>query len=177
MNWFLCDRNSVMKELMPLTTTTLWTSYNLKIDQFAIQSNNPEHKPRSRSSRRGCLNWIFISIKHRRANVFEGPRKMNNRKQPFADFFQNRSILKNFAILRNLKKKAFLIHQLSWLVLNRLDNKLQSFTGYLRLTLVFLWNSVLRKGLIFVFQEFFANINKIFNLEGRQGTRLLFHGV
>ena len=131
MNWFLCDRNSVMKELMPLTTTTLWTSYNLKIDQFAIQSNNPEHKPRS----------------------------------------------KNFAILRNLKKKAFLIHQLSWLVLNRLDNKLQSFTRYLRLTLVFLWNSVLRKGLIFVFQEFFANINKIFNLEGRQGTRLLFHGV
>ena len=50
----------------------------------------------------------------------------------------------------------------------------ESFTKYMRLTLVFMQNSALRKSLISVFQKFFATINKIFILAGRLGTKLLF---
>ena len=53
---------------------------------------------------------------------------------------------------------------------------LQSFTEYLRLTLVFMYSS-LREKLISVFQEFFASITKIFILAGGLGTRLSFYGV
>ena len=52
-----------------------------------------------------------------------------------------------------------------------------SVRKYLRLTLVFMWISALRKGLISVLQEFFASINKFFHLTGRLGTRLSFFGV
>ena len=45
----------------------------------------------------------------------------------------------------------------------------QSFTKYLRLTLVFMWNSAL--------QEFFASINNVFILAGRLGTRLSYYEV
>ena len=51
-----------------------------------------------------------------------------------------------------------------------------SVRKYLRLTLVFMWISALRKGLISVLQEFFASINKFFHLTGRLGTRLSFFG-
>ena len=53
----------------------------------------------------------------------------------------------------------------------------QSFTKYLRLTLVFMQIVLYRKILIFVFQEFFAIINKICILAGRLSTRLLFYEV
>ena len=53
----------------------------------------------------------------------------------------------------------------------------QLFTNCLRLILVFMRNSALRKSLISVFQEFFASINKIFILVERLGTRLLFYEV
>ena len=53
----------------------------------------------------------------------------------------------------------------------------QSLTKYLRLTLVFMWNSALRESLLSVFQEFFASINKIFILVGGLGARLSFYRV
>ena len=53
----------------------------------------------------------------------------------------------------------------------------QPFTIYLRLTLVFMWNSIVGNGLISVFQEFFASIKKMLILAGRLGTRLSFYGV
>ena len=54
---------------------------------------------------------------------------------------------------------------------------LQSFTRCLRLTLIFVWNSALRKKFNFYFSRFFASINKIFILTGGMGTRLLFYEV
>ena len=53
----------------------------------------------------------------------------------------------------------------------------QSFTKYLRLNLVFMRKRVLRESLIFVFQVFFASINKTFILTGILTTRLLFYAV
>ena len=43
---------------------------------------------------------------------------------------------------------------------------LQQFAGYLGLTLLFVWDSALREGLLSVFQGIFASINKIFILVG-----------
>ena len=55
---------------------------------------------------------------------------------------------------------------------------LQTFTKYLRLTLVSCKIAHYGKSLISVFQEFFANINnKIFILAGRLSTRLFFYEV
>ena len=51
-------------------------------------------------------------------------------------------------------------------------NHLQSFTKYLRLTLVFMWTGALQKKFNFCFSTVFARINKIFTLEGRLGTML-----
>ena len=51
----------------------------------------------------------------------------------------------------------------------------QSFIKYFRLTLCEIANY--EKSLISVFEEFFASINKIFILEGRLDTRLLFYEV
>ena len=48
----------------------------------------------------------------------------------------------------------------------------QSVTGYLRLTLVFVWNGALREGFNCYFSGFFARIYKIFILAGGLGTRL-----
>ena len=48
-----------------------------------------------------------------------------------------------------------------------LGRQLQSFTKYLRLTLVFMRISVLRETFNFCFSSFFASINKIFILAGR----------
>ena len=53
----------------------------------------------------------------------------------------------------------------------------QSFTKDLSLTLVFMRNSALRSSLISAFKEFYANINKVFLLAGRLGTRQLFYKV
>ena len=55
--------------------------------------------------------------------------------------------------------------------------ELQSFTGYLTLTLVFMLNSAHEKSLISVSQEFFASINKIFILVVGLGSGLSFYGV
>ena len=53
----------------------------------------------------------------------------------------------------------------------------QSFTKYLRLTLVFMWNREQWKSLISIFEEFFTSFNKIFILAGRLHTRLSFYEV
>ena len=56
--------------------------------------------------------------------------------------------------------------------------KLQPFTKYVRLSLVFPCEIAhYGKNLISVFQEFFASINKILILAGRLSTRLLFYEV
>ena len=49
---------------------------------------------------------------------------------------------------------------------------LQSFTKYLRQTLVFMLNSTLRKSSIAIFQELLASIEKFFILAGRLSTGL-----
>ena len=49
---------------------------------------------------------------------------------------------------------------------------LQPRTKYLRKTLVFMWNSVLRENLISIFNESVASIDNIFFLGGTLGTRL-----
>ena len=53
----------------------------------------------------------------------------------------------------------------------------QSWSKYLRQTLVFMWNSTIRKKFNFYFQEFFASIDKILILEVRLGTWLSFYEV
>ena len=53
----------------------------------------------------------------------------------------------------------------------------QSFTKYLRLTLISCEIAHYGKSLSFVFQEFFARIYKILILAGRLGTRLSFYEV
>ena len=53
----------------------------------------------------------------------------------------------------------------------------QSFTKYLRLTLVFMWNSWLREKFNFCAARVFASINKIFILSGRLASRLSFYEV
>ena len=55
--------------------------------------------------------------------------------------------------------------------------ELQSFTKYLRLTLVFMWNGAQAKSIISIFQEIFAGVKKIYILAGRLGTRLSFYEV
>ena len=54
---------------------------------------------------------------------------------------------------------------------------LQQFAGYLGLTLLFMWDSALREGLLSVFQEIFASVNKIFILAGGLAAGLLFYGI
>ena len=51
---------------------------------------------------------------------------------------------------------------------NVIKNKLQSVTKYLGLTLVFMWNVHRGKGLLAIFRDFSASINKIFILTGRE---------
>ena len=53
----------------------------------------------------------------------------------------------------------------------------QSFTKYVRLNLVFMWNSALWEKINFCFSEFFASIKKILILTGRLDTRLSFYEV
>ena len=60
---------------------------------------------------------------------------------------------------------------------NYCDKKLQSFTKYLRLILVFMWNNAQREKFNFFFQEFFASFDKTFILAGGLGTRLSFYEV
>ena len=55
--------------------------------------------------------------------------------------------------------------------------ELQSFTKYLRQTLVFMWNGAQAKSIISIFQEIFASIKKIYILAGRLGTRISFYEV
>ena len=54
---------------------------------------------------------------------------------------------------------------------------LKSFTGYLTLALVFVWNSALRRSFISVFQGFFSSISKVFILAGGMVAGLSFYGV
>ena len=54
---------------------------------------------------------------------------------------------------------------------------LQYLTGYLRLTLAFMWNRAHGKSLISIFQEFSCSINKTFILAGGLGTGLSLFGV
>ena len=56
----------------------------------------------------------------------------------------------------------------------------QPVTGCLWLALVFMWGGALRGGggrLIAIFQGGFATIGEMFNLAGRLGAGLTFHGV
>ena len=53
---------------------------------------------------------------------------------------------------------------------NLLHLSLQYLTKYLRITLVFMWNSAPGKILISVFQEFCASVNKTFILTGDLNT-------
>ena len=48
---------------------------------------------------------------------------------------------------------------------------------YLGLALVFVWNSALRDGFNFSFQEFFVTIGKIFILAGGLGAGLSFYKI
>ena len=61
------------------------------------------------------------------------------------------------------------------------ETELQSFTKYLRLTLVFMWNTALREKFNFCFQEFFVSIIfvsiKFFIFPGRLCTRLSFYEI
>ena len=57
------------------------------------------------------------------------------------------------------------------------DRDLQLFMGYLRLALGFVWSSALVKGLVSVFWELFAGINKVCVLEGGPGAGIWFYGV
>ena len=50
----------------------------------------------------------------------------------------------------------------------------QSFTKYVRLNLVLMWNSAPREKINFCFSEFFASIKKFLILTGRLDTRLSF---
>ena len=52
---------------------------------------------------------------------------------------------------------------------------LQSAIKYLRLTLVFVWNSAGWESLISIFQDAFARIDKIFILAGVLHTRVSFY--
>ena len=52
----------------------------------------------------------------------------------------------------------------------------QSWTNFMRETLVFKWNSTIRENFKF-FQQFSGSIKKILGLEGRLGTRLYFYQV
>ena len=54
---------------------------------------------------------------------------------------------------------------------------LQSLTIYLRLTLVFMWNSWIREKFNFCVARVFASINKICILSGRPATGLSFYEV
>ena len=54
---------------------------------------------------------------------------------------------------------------------------LQSLKKYLRLTLVFMWNSTQMENLIAVFQVLSASINKTFILGRRLATTLPFYLV
>ena len=58
---------------------------------------------------------------------------------------------------------------------NPRDHDLQSFTKYLRLTIVLCEIAHYGKSLISVFQEFFASINKSFILSGTLNTKLSFY--
>ena len=49
---------------------------------------------------------------------------------------------------------------------------LQSWPKYMRQTLVLVSNSALREGLISIFKQLFASIDKIFILGGRLGSML-----
>ena len=60
---------------------------------------------------------------------------------------------------------------ISWVNGQKHEN-LQSWPKYFRQTVVFLWNSTLRKGSISIFQEFFASIDKILILGAGLTTRL-----
>ena len=60
-------------------------------------------------------------------------------------------------------------------IFNNSPHSLQSFTKYLRLTLVFMRNSALREKVNFCFSRVFASVNKMFILAGRLGTTLLFY--
>ena len=53
----------------------------------------------------------------------------------------------------------------------------QSFTQYLRQTLVFMWNCKIRESLISIFHQSFAGNNKIFILGGGLDARLKFYEV
>ena len=53
----------------------------------------------------------------------------------------------------------------------------QWFRSYLRLTLVFMWNSALCKSSIYAFQEIFTSTDKVFILEGGLGNRKKFYEV
>ena len=55
--------------------------------------------------------------------------------------------------------------------------KLQSFTGYLRLTLVFMWNSALREKFNFSFSKSFLFALTKFSFWRGLGARLSFYGV
>ena len=55
--------------------------------------------------------------------------------------------------------------------------EIQTFAKYLRLTLVFWWNSAQWERFNFYFSRFFGSFKKIFILNGRLGTRLSFYEV
>ena len=61
--------------------------------------------------------------------------------------------------------------QLGW------DPQLQSVAKYLRLTLIFMWNSAPPKKLIAIFWVISASTNKFFILAGGMGTGLSFFEV
>ena len=81
-----------------------------------------------------------------------------------------------------VKKKLHYMDTYSFIVYTKRDDISKDIAEdveniYLKLTLVFMWDSELRKSLSSVFQEFSTSINKIFILVGTPDTKLSFHKV
>ena len=96
---------------------------------------------------------------------------------PLKNLFSNQWQVLNLIFLKvDLEGFTFPKNQYSYLSFQTLV-ELQSFTKYLRVILVSMWNSILQENLTFIFQNFLADINKIFILAGILGTRLSFYGL
>ena len=118
---------------------------------------------------KNCL-WEILTL-HKKTGFFNiNMNKRNNKR------FNNHGYALFFLMTIFPKHLWLILNILKWQDC-KIFTKLQPFTKYLRLTLVFLWNSALREKFNFCFSRVFASIDKISILAGRLGARLSFYEV
>ena len=106
---------------------------------------------------------------HKKTPVLRSIKRLQHRC--FCEFFEafkNAFFTKHLWWSWGLSLKRFYIGG----VHKKVFEILQSFTKYLRLTLVSMWNNAQREKFYFCVQEVFASIDKIFILAVGLGTRL-----